>query len=337
MYDTWGVVSRRRATKGSDVCVGHSPTFLPMHTFTFDTFIEDGRIDFPQVPVVFIPYRSERDEASLHLNDTLYRNHALYHAAHDECPATDILTSWAYRGMEGMRSYGHFDRYDIERVSPERIVERFVKDLDRIHRKLDLTDKIDRKRERGRVRAVKTNNRNYRHRLAQTLIRLRQGLSYSQVVSALGISLRTVKRHAKALKGMGKSWAKQATDKVKSAGVTSISPPIHVTSKSGISSGSEQAKTPRRYGKLSQWRSVITSLTCPDETWQWFLESIHPAEYADAEKLRSEALAWQRLLDEHDALEERLRLSRLERERHDTGTSYRYQSLEWTENVFGVA
>ena len=79
-----------------------------MQIIPFDTchFIDDGKLDLPDVPIVFIPYRLDRDEPSLHLNDLLYKNHALYHAAHDDsCPSEDILTSWAYRGMEGMRSF----------------------------------------------------------------------------------------------------------------------------------------------------------------------------------------------------------------------------------------
>ena len=89
-----------------------------MPLIAFDNLIDDGRITFPDVPITFPAYRAGRDEPSLHLNDLLFKNHALYHAEHGECPDTEILTSWAYRGLEGMRSYGHFNRYDIERVFP---------------------------------------------------------------------------------------------------------------------------------------------------------------------------------------------------------------------------
>ena len=192
----------------------------------FNEFIDDGRIELPDVPIVFIAYRTGRYEPSLHLNDILYRNHALYHSEHGACPSEDVLTSWAYRGLQGMRTYGILDRYEIERVSPSSVVRRFAKDLEKIHAKSSRTDKLERQRQRMRKNAVISNNMRYRERLAMTLQRLRQGLSYSQVAKALGITVRTVKRHSKVLKGMGKSWVKKAVDSVIPTGDISLSPPI---------------------------------------------------------------------------------------------------------------
>ena len=245
--------------------------------------------------------------------------------------------------MKGMRSYGFFDHYDIERVNPERVIERFIKGLDKIHRKLNRTDKLERRRSRSRAKAVKTNNRNYRERLAQTLMQLRQGLSYSQVEQALGISLSTVKRHAKVLKGMGKSWVKKAVASVKSAGVMSISPPTHVASDSAVDDRLDKALTvipPRYYAKLSNWRLRLKSLAVPVATWQWFLERIHPSERAEAERMRFDALAWQRLLDADRERAQVVEAYRLEREQRNTERNERSEpigSFAWNQDVFGAA
>ena len=69
----------------------------------------------------------------------------LYHAVHD---SNALAKKYFYPGhivgMEGMRSYGFFDR---PRYRAREVLRASLcvssEDLDRIHRKLDLTDKID--------------------------------------------------------------------------------------------------------------------------------------------------------------------------------------------------
>ena len=259
-----------------------SPLIHTMPQIAFDQEIDDGRIELSDVPITFPAYRAGRDEPSLHLNDTLYRNHALYHSEHGECPDTEILTSWAYRGLQGMRSFGYFNRYDIERVFAPSIVRRFEKDLDKIHRK---ADRLERKRKQGREKASQTNDRRYRRRIAQTLMRLRQGLSQSQIAKALGLSVRTIKRHVQALRESGKSWEKQAV----SAGDMSISPP-HVTSHHRVDL--EIEKTPRQgvkhWIRLDSMNMLIKGPLC--KAWDWWFESLHPDDRAEATAIRESAM-----------------------------------------------
>ena len=307
----------------------------------FETFIDDGRIDFPQVPIVFPAYRPGREEPSLHLNDLLFKNHAEYHAVHDECPSEDILVSWGFRGMEGMRSYGHFDRYSVERVNPHGIVTRFIRDLEKIHAK---PDQLESRRKRGRAKASESNTRKFRRTLNATRELLRRGFSVEGIADKIGKSVRQVYRHMARLLELGETWESSTDNSVDKATDIPFSPPIHVTDTSGISSGSEQAvehSTPRYYMKLSQWRGTITSLACSDAAWKWFMESIHPGERAEADKMRSEA-QYQQKVDTHNAEvaklnAERARLSLLERERRENERSEPYGSVAWIESVFGVA
>ena len=228
-----------------------------MPTIEFDEYIDDGRIALPDIPITFPAYRDGRTEPGLHLNDILYRNHAIYHDEHDACPSVEILTSWAFRGLQGMRSYRLIDRYAIERVSPHTIVSRFVNDLDRIHIKLDRTDGLERKRQRRREKAVQRNKQLYRGRLSQTLILLRQGSTQIQIAEALGLCVRTIKRHVKALRDMGESWDKGAA----SGGDISISPP-HVTSNEDLAKPAEDLVYHSFFGYMTQsdhakWRREV--------------------------------------------------------------------------------
>ena len=228
-----------------------------MPTIEFDEYIDDGRIALPKIPITFPAYRDGRTEPGLHLNDILYRNHAIYHDEHDACPSVEILTSWAFRGLQGMRSYRLIDRYAIERVSPHNIVRRFVSDLDRIHIKLDRTDGLERKRQLRREKAVRRNNQLYHGRLSQTLMLLRQGSTQIQIAEALGLCVRTIKRHVKALRDMGESWDKEAA----SGGDISISPP-HVTSNEDLEKPAEDLVYVRFFGYMTQsdhakWRREV--------------------------------------------------------------------------------
>ena len=232
--------------------------FIFMPQIGFDNFIDDGKLDLPDVPIVFIPYRLEREEPSLHLNDLLYKNHALYHSAHDECPSEDILTSWAYRGMEGMRSFRLLDRYAIERVSPPSIVVRFVKDLDKIHRKLDLTDNLERKRERSRDKAAQTNNRKYRRALNITRELLRRGFSVEEIAVKIAKSVRQVYRRMARLLELGETWESFTDNSVDKSTDMPISPPIHDVSDSAI----DAAYTVRTPSAAPVSIPAVTDVSC---------------------------------------------------------------------------
>ena len=264
-----------------------------MPTIGFDEHIDDGRIDYPDVPIHFPTYRAGRDEPSLHLNDLLFKNHALYQAEHGECPSTEILTSWAYRGLQGMRSYGHFDKYAIERVFAPTVVRRFIKDLDKIHRR---ADRLERKRSRMREKANESNDRRYRRRLAQTLMRLRQGLSQTQIAKVLGLSVRTIKRHVKALRHSGKNWEKQTV----SAGDMSISPPS-VTSQDTV--GFHIEETPIQ--NVTHWIRLdymLKYIRSPlSEAWNHEMKSLHPDDRAEAMAIRESALERK---NEHERIEQ---------------------------------
>ena len=313
-----------------------------MPVIPFDTYyvVDDGKLNLPDIAISFLAYRSDRLEPKLHLNDLLFKNHAEYHAVHDACPSEDILTSWAFRGMEGMRSFGLLDRYAVERVHPPNIVMRFVKDLDKIHAKLSRTDKIDLMRERSRDKASQTNNRKFRRALNVTREFLRRGFSVEEIAGKVAKSVRQVYRRMARLLELGETWESSTDNSVDKSSDMPISPPTHIANDSGISSGSEQAierSEPRYYAKLSAWRLLITSLVVPDDAWRWFMNCIHPSERAEADKMRSEALTWQRLTDEHNEHLERARACRLERERYDTEHNEPYGSVAWIESVFGVA
>lgn len=309
----------------------------------FETFIDDGRIDFPQVPIVFPAYRSDRLEPKLHLNDLLFQNHALYHAAHDACPSEDILVSWAFRGMEGMRSYGFFDRYSVERVNPHGIVTRFIRDLEKIHAK---PDQLESRRKRGRAKAFESNTRKFRRMLNVTRELLRRGFSVEGIADKIGKSVRQVYRHMARLLELGETWESSTDNSVDKSTDMSFSPPTHMGSQSAIDDRLDEAYTvvsPRYYMKLAQWRGTITSLACPNAAWKWFLGGIHPSERAEADKMRSDALAWQRLLDADQERIQRVDAYLRERERHDTGHSERNErsepigSVAWNQDVFGAA
>ena len=82
--------------------LSQSLILLLMPVIPFDTchITDDGRIDFLDVPIVFPAYRTGRLEASLHLNDLLFENHALYHTEHDSCPCVKGGAMKDHRGGE---------------------------------------------------------------------------------------------------------------------------------------------------------------------------------------------------------------------------------------------
>ena len=297
-----------------------------MPQIAFDQYIPDGRIKFPDVPITFPAYRAGRDEPSLHLNDLLFKNHALYHAEHGECPSTEILTSWAYRGLQGMRSYGRFNRYEIERIFAPTVVRRFIKDLDKIHRK---ADRLGRKRNRMREKANESNDRRYRRRLAQTLTRLRQGLSQTQIAKALGLSVRTIKRHVQALRHSGKSWEKQAV----SAGDMSISPPS-VTSQHKADAGIQETtrRGVRHWIRLDYLKKWVKSPL--SEAWEREMKSLHPDDRAEALAIRESA---KRELAEKERIERECAENQRRYEAYrQTVPSLEPDSPEWVAAAYGI-
>ena len=273
---------------------------------TFDNYIDESPIiyedttlyiqygydvceRFPDFPIErWQVLGNVRDKPRHALHDHLFLNANTYRDRTGEEPTIDMLISWAFKWRKGALTQKLFPSFDINAVEPFAACRNFLAKWGK-HRAYWLSESY---KDNYQDKAIRTRTMKAERR-RKSVVTLRQlGWSISKIARKFVRDVRTNKRDIKQLKEQGIDLSvtsiSNAVSQVKLAGDISIHGQS-VTSQDRVDLEIEE--TPRQRVKhwirLDSMNMLIKGPLC--EAWDWWFESLHPDDRAEAMAIRESA------------------------------------------------